>query len=115
MPPAVEGLSLAATLQRQPDKITRPFLQTGTVPAAPPGSRWKWDAEEAQPLPDPWVPPLWYLPGGSLSYATQADWSTTEEHAYWRGLLDRMAVGRTERPNGPIYVAEKHLGDYARR
>ena len=32
--PAAEGLSLAATLQRHPDKRARHFLQTGTVPAA---------------------------------------------------------------------------------
>ena len=36
--PAAEGLSLAATLQRRPDKRARHFLQTGTVPAAPPDS-----------------------------------------------------------------------------
>ena len=30
------------------------------------------------------------------------DWATTGEHAYWRRLLDRMTVGRTELPNGPI-------------
>ena len=34
------------------------------------------------------------------------DWGTTGEHAYWRCLLDRMTVGRTELPNGPIYVPE---------
>ena len=34
------------------------------------------------------------------------DWGTTGEHAYWRRLLDRMTVGRTELPNGPIYVPE---------
>ena len=32
------------------------------------------------------------------------DWATTGEHAYWRRLLNRMTVGRTELPNGPIYV-----------
>ena len=70
--PAEEGLSLAATLQRHPDKMAPPFLQTGTVPAAPVGSGWRWDAEEAEPLPDPWVPPLWYLPTGTPARATQA-------------------------------------------
>ena len=70
--PAAEGLSLAATLQRQPDKRARHFLQTGTVPAAPPDSEWRWNAREAQPLPDPWVLPLWYLPMGTLAHATQA-------------------------------------------
>ena len=34
------------------------------------------------------------------------DWGTTGEHAYWRRLLDRMTVGRTELPNGPICVPE---------
>ena len=34
------------------------------------------------------------------------DWGTTGEHAYWRRLLDRMTVGRTELPNGAIYVPE---------
>ena len=70
--PAAEGLSLAATLQRQPDKRTRHFLQTGTVPAAPPDSEWRWDAGEAQLLPGPSVLPLWYLPMGTLVHATQA-------------------------------------------
>ena len=34
------------------------------------------------------------------------NWGTTGEHAYWRRLLDRMTVERTELPNGPIYVSE---------
>ena len=34
------------------------------------------------------------------------DWGTTGEHAYWRRLLNRMTVTRTELPNGPIYVPE---------
>ena len=33
-------------------------------------------------------------------------WGTTAEHAFWRRMLDRMTVGRTELPNGPIYVPE---------
>ena len=70
--PAAEGLSLAATLQRHPDKRARHFLQTGTVTAAPPDSEWRWDAGEAQPLPGPSVLPLWYLPMGTLAHATQA-------------------------------------------
>ena len=70
--PAVDVLSLAATLQRHLDKMVRPFLQTGTVPAVQPVSGCKWDAEEAQRLPDPWIPPLCYLPTGSLTHATQA-------------------------------------------
>ena len=72
MAPAAEGLSLAATLQRHPDKRARHFLQTGTVPAAPPDSEWRWDAGAAQPLLGPWVLPLWYLPMGNLAHATQA-------------------------------------------
>ena len=70
--PAAEGLSLAATLQRHPDKRASHFLQTGTVPAAPPDSEWRWDAGEAQPLPGPWDLPLWYFPMGTLAHATQA-------------------------------------------
>ena len=69
---AVEGFSLAATLQRHPDKRARRFLQTGTVPAAPPDSGWRWDARGAQALQDPWVLPLWYLPMGTLAHAAQA-------------------------------------------
>ena len=57
--PAAEGLSLVATLQRHLDKRARHFLQTGTSPAAPPDSEWRWDAGEAQLLPSPWVLPLW--------------------------------------------------------
>ena len=67
---AAEGLSFAATLQRHPDKRARHFLQTRTVPAAPPDSEWRWDAGEGQPLPGPWVLPLWYLPMGTLAHAT---------------------------------------------
>ena len=70
--PAAEGLSLAATLRQHPDKRARHFLQTGTVPAAPRDSEWRWDAGEAQSLPGPWVLPLWYLPMGTLAHATQA-------------------------------------------
>ena len=70
--PAAEGLSLAATLQRHPDKQARHFPQTGTVPATPPDSEWRWDAGGAQALPGPWTLPLWYLPMGTLAHATQA-------------------------------------------
>ena len=56
--PAAEGFSLAATLQQHPDKRARPFLQTGTVTAAPRDSRWRCDAGEAQLLPDTWILPL---------------------------------------------------------
>ena len=34
------------------------------------------------------------------------DWDTRGEHASWRRLLDRMTVGITEPPNGPIYLPE---------
>ena len=37
------------------------------------------------------------------------DWGTTGEHAFWRRLLDRMTVGRTELLNGPIYSL-RYLG-----
>ena len=70
--PVAEGLSLAATLQRHPDKRARHFLQTGTILAAPPDSEWRSDAGEAQPLPGPWVLPLCYLSMGTLAHATQA-------------------------------------------
>ena len=70
--PAAEEISLAVTLQRHPDKKARHFLQTDTVPAAPQDSEWRWDAGEAQPLPGPWVLPLWYLPMGTLTHNTQA-------------------------------------------
>ena len=70
--PAAEGFSLAAILQLHPDKRARPFQQTGTVQAAPSDSGWRWDAGEAQPLPDPWIIPLWYLPTDALAHATQA-------------------------------------------
>ena len=70
--PTTEGSSLAATLQQYPDKSVGPFLQTGTVPAATPESGWKWDAEEAEPLPPPWIPPLWYWPTGVPAHASQA-------------------------------------------
>ena len=70
--PAAEGFSLTATLQRHPDKMAHHFLQTGTVPAAPPDSEWQWDAGGAQPLLGPWVLSLWYLPMATLAHAAQA-------------------------------------------
>ena len=62
--PAAEEFSLAATLQRHPDKRAHHFLQTGTVLAAPPDSEWRWDAGGAQLLPNPWVPPAVVLTHG---------------------------------------------------
>ena len=70
--PATEGFSLAATLQRHPDKRACHFLQTGTFPAAPADSEWRWEAGRAQPLPDPWILPMWYLPPGTLAHAPKA-------------------------------------------
>ena len=84
---AAEGLSLTAILQRQPDKRARHFLRTGTVPAAPPDSEWRWDAGEAQPLSGSWVLPLWYLPMGTLAHATQA-----VEGAFPQPLLPGVAL-----------------------
>ena len=34
------------------------------------------------------------------------DMGTTGEHAHWGRLLDRMTVGRTELPNGPVHIPE---------
>ena len=70
--PAAEGFSLAATLQRHPDKRARHFVQTGTVPAAPPDSARRRDAGGAQPLPGPWVLLLWNLPMGTMAHAAEA-------------------------------------------
>ena len=88
--PAAEGFSLAATLQQHPDKRARHFLQTGTVPAAPPDSEWRWDAGGAQPLPDPWVLPLWYIPMGTLAHAAQA-----VQGAFPQPLLPGVALFRS--------------------
>ena len=90
MAPAAEGLSLAATLQRHPDKKARHFLQTGTVPATPPDSEWRWDAGVAQPLPGPWTLPLWYLPMGTLADATKA-----VKGAFPQSLLPGVALLRS--------------------
>ena len=38
------------------------------------------------------------------------EWGTTGEHAYWRRLLDRMTPGRTELPQGTIYLPEDSQG-----
>ena len=87
MAPAAEGLSLAATLQRHPDKRARHFLQTGTVPAAPPDSELamgrRGGATAAGPL-------LWYLPMGTLAHATKA-----VKGAFPQPLLPGMALLRS--------------------
>ena len=44
--------------------------------------------------------------GGARVRLCTSDWGTRGEQAYWRQLLDCMTVGRTEFPNGPIYVPE---------
>ena len=69
---AAERFSVAATLRRHLEKRACHFLQTGTVPAAPPDPESQWDAGGAQLLPDPWVLPLWYPPMGTLAHAAQA-------------------------------------------
>ena len=102
--PAAQGLSLAATLQRHPDKRARHFLQTGTVPAAPPDSEWRWDAGEAQPLPGPWVLRLWYLPMGTLAHATQA-----VKGAFLQLLLPGVALLRSLQA-GAAWVRWKERG-----
>ena len=51
------------------------------------------------------VLPKTALEGGRVVLCTP-DWHSTGERAYWRRLLDRMTVGRTELPNAPIYVPE---------
>ena len=102
--PAAEGLSLAATLQRHPDKRAHHFLQTGTVPAAPPDSEWRWDAGEAQPLPGPWVLPLFYLPMGTLAHATQA-----VKGAFPQPLLPSVALLRSLQA-GAVWVRWKEGG-----
>ena len=45
-------------------------------------------------------------PEGARVVLCTPDWGTTGEHAYWKLLLDRMTVGRTELPNCPIYIPE---------
>ena len=88
--PAAEGLSLAATPQRHPDKQARHFPQTGTVPATPPDSEWRWDAGVAQLLPGPWTLPLWCLPMGTLAHATQ-----DVKGAFPQALLPGVALLRS--------------------
>ena len=43
---------------------------------------------------------------GARAILCTPDWGSMGEHAYWRRLLDRMTVGRSELPDGPIDVPE---------
>ena len=43
--------------------------------------------------------------GGRVVMCTP-DWGCSDEHTYWRCMLDRMTVGRVQLPDGPIYVPE---------
>ena len=43
---------------------------------------------------------------GARKILCTPDWGNTGERAYWRRPLDCMTVGRTELPNGPLYVPE---------
>ena len=45
------------------------------------------------------------LEGARVTLCTP-EWDTTGEHPYRRPLFDLMTVGRSELPNGPIYVPE---------
>ena len=97
--PAAEGFSLAATLQRHTDKRARPFLQRGTVSAALPDAGWRWDAGEAQPLPDPWILPLWYLPTDALAHAPGAVKGTfPPPQPPGVALLSRLQAGASRVP-----------------
>ena len=51
------------------------------------------------------VPTKIALEGARVILCTP-DWGTTGEHTYWRCVWGRMTVGRTEVPNGPIYIPE---------
>ena len=103
--PAAEGLSLAATLQRHPDKKAHHFLQTGTVSATLPDSEWRWEAGVAQPLPGPWALPLWYLPMGTLAHATQA-----VKGAFPQPLLPAWPCSAACRRGPPGYGGGKEKG-----
>ena len=70
--------------------MSTPLPVEGKFPATPPDSEWRWDAGEVQPLPGPWVLPLWYLPMGTLAHATQA-----VKGAFPQPLLLGMALLRS--------------------
>ena len=71
MVPAAEGFSVPQNPPATPQQNWAcPFLQTGMVPPALPDRGWNWDPEEAQPLPERWIPPLWYLPTDALAHAS---------------------------------------------
>ena len=44
---------------------------------------------------------------GGRAVVCGPEWGTTGVHACWRRLLERMKVGRTELPDGPIYLPEE--------
>ena len=98
-----------ATLQRHPDKRVHHFLQTGTVPAAPPDSGWRWDAGEAQPLPD-----LWILPCG---ICPRAPWPMPPKPS--KGLSNRhnppaWPCSAACRRGRPVYGGGRRMGARAR-
>ena len=124
--PATEGLRLAATLQRHPDKRACHFLQTGTVLAAPPDSEWPCDAGGAQPA-GPLDPPAvalahWY-PGpccpsrqGGLSTATTPRRGPALQPAGGGGLDIVARGGRAPKPvfppgAGPGAASHRGHGD----
>ena len=121
--PAAEGFSFAATLQRHSDKRARPLLQTGTVPAAPPDSGGRWDVGEAQPLPDPWILPLWYLPADALAHATQdVKGAFPPPQTPWRSFAPQPAgggglgtVAKGERTSGLVLLPGAGSGAASRR
>ena len=44
--------------------------------------------------------------GGKVVLCTP-DRGCSDEHTYWRQLVDRMTLGRVQLPDGPIYVPEE--------
>ena len=91
MAPAGEGLSLGATLQRHPDKMACPFLQTGVFP--PPPLDCNLEEKGAEPLLDSWVPQPWYLPAGAQAQGTQAAKGTYPSPQPTNTLLRSLQAG----------------------
>ena len=129
--PAAEGFSLAATHQRHPDKRARHFLQTGTVPAAPPDPELQWDAGEVQLLPGPWILPAVVFahghPGpcrpsrqGGLPAAAPPRRGPAPQPAGERGLGTAEGGGRAPEPvfppgPGPGATPRREHGDRGKR